>query len=407
MTNKLWQLVEDQDLANPFHRTGTDDSKRIGANLPVVQVGLVDAALRAIAPQGRWSAEGSTHCLLLAPYGGGKSSALRGIYQLCSDEKGQPALVKLEAESFKLALKQSAEKCAEQILVDVIHEFSKLLAKKRKQAQTYADAVNERAAKLFDTMEGVEIPRAMAHLARHVRKELKTFGVVLLDELEALLLADDIRMENRLQLLEIIKNWCEETDSTISLALAGTNAVLDLLRERVPKILDGRLLPITQFSLDLDEVEEYLETKLTYSQQFPDLWDLFATDVVDWVATASRGIPRRIEQLCHRAWEFARSDDEAITRAAFRHAIADISLSFINDAISNASLPAAERTAAKRLARNGLSTTICRGRLNRRHMRALWRLSRRDLETPLVVRRGRGVYEISDALLRVAFDETR
>ncbi len=401
---ELWDFVDSKDLNNPFHRLGTDDAKRIGQDFPIARVGLVEAARKAVAPHDVFDFRFSLHILLVAPYGGGKSATIRRLARGCKDSGGAAAVVKLDQQRIQNVLAEvDAEACANAIVDDVVAEFAESLAKKKNPDVPFAERKREARGKLQHSLQDVNVPRLFAQLALKMKELGVSGGLVLLDEVEALLVAE-IPLPRRLQLLDVLKNWCEETDAHLSLVLAGTNAVLDLIRERAPKVLDGRLTPITDFNLDVDDVSEYLSAKMTYAGGYPDLIDLLEPDAVEWIASASRGVPRRLERLCHAAWSSARQIGSFIGRVKLREAIAGLAGSQIESRITSAGLPRVEKTAARKLARYGLSSQLCRDEFTASEFRALYRLFKRDLELPIVSRRDRGVYEISDELLRDAFD---
>ncbi|MCP4899697.1 MAG: hypothetical protein GY906_22250, partial [bacterium] len=318
---------------------------------------------------------------------------------------GAAVVVKLEQQHMQNALaNEDAAACAMAIIGDVVAEFARILAKSNNPSMPFKDREREFRGKLEKLLDGVDVPRLFAQLALKMKELGVSGGLVLLDETEALLVATEIPLSRRLQLLEIFKNWCEETDAHFSLVLAGTNAVLDLIREKAPKVLDGRLHSITEFNLDVDDVSQYLLEKMTYAGEYPNLFNLLEPDAVEWIASASRGVPRRLEKLCHAAWTSARQIGSLIDRVKLREAIAGLAGSQIESRIISARLPKMEKKAARTLARHGLSSQLCRAEFSASEFRALCRLSQRDLELPIVSRRDHGVYEISDELLRDAFD---
>lgn len=403
---ELWKLIDDKKLLNPFHRTGVDDTARVGRDHPIVGVGLVDSALSTIAPGPSFDFDTSLHLLLLAPLGGGKSATLRRLSKACAKANGAPASVKLEKERFKKALVQDgAEACALEIIEAALPEFAKAIAKKKVKAgnATFEEAEQKAEAQFIKDLEDVAVPRLLAEIALSLKRQSIPGGLLLLDEAEALIADSEIPLDRRLQLLEVFKNWCEECDSLVSMVIAGTNAVLDLIRVHVPKVVNGRLTVVANFSLDADDVYEYLRQKITYGEQHAELEALLTEEAVELIVTASRGIPRRIERLTHAAWNLAQADDALIRREDVRRSITQLAISQIELKLAEARLTSLERRAAKKLAKHGLSTTACRNRFIGGEFRALRGISRRDGGT-IVTRVERGVYEISDDILKAAFE---
>lgn len=401
----LWLVVDQNDLENPFHRTGTDDARRIGAERPVAPVGLAHHAHQALARQDKLQFKRSYHVLLAAPYGAGKSAAIRRLSRLCRASGGYPSVVKLEQEKLKSALMSGdAALCAQEIIKSALHDIATQIAKNKhnsKSRTSFDDLESLIRSKLISHLEGIPISRTFAKLAKSLHKDYGAGGVVLLDEAEALIAYDAAPITHRLQLLEILKNWCEETDSFLSLVVAGTTAVLDIIRELAPKVIDGRLVPLVDYALDEDDVETYLVDVMTNGSQFAELGDLLGPEAIPWVASASRGVPREIERLCYLAWELARDRRSEVDLECLREATAMLVGSQLIYSIADMHLAPLERRAVKKLARNGLSTAICRDQFTNPEMKALRRAYLRPSQS-LIEHPRRGEYRISDFVLRDA-----
>lgn len=260
--------------------------------------------------------------------------------------------------------------------------------------KTHYDAIVSRFDET-EVMNGAEL------LVRWVQQESKGPAFLILEEFESAISDSQIAPQIPVQILDVLKAWSEFCRSGLQITLIGTNAVLDFIRSRFPKLVGGRFRVHDQYKLDLDEVEEYVRSKCEQTTNQPAARNLFEEDALDLIHIASQGLPRRIEIICSEAWKEPPLTGHPIDRQTIRRVLYRLGSGRLNDIMDEYTLTARQREVVRKLLKAGGSTEAPDSNLSASERQILKRLAEKDY-TPrpeLIENPGRGILRFSDPLL--------
>jgi len=168
----------------------------------------------------------------------------------------------------------------------------------------------------------VDHEKGRHHVLGEINKkliEIKDSGkqvVFLLDEAQAM-------PEESIEVLRLLTNLETETEKLLQVVLFGQPELNDLLAKDSLRQLRQRItFSYTLPTLTLEEVASYINHRLTKSG-FPGV-NLFNGKAINDLSTASAGIPRLINILCHKALLVAYGrGDTKITNIHVQRAIMD------------------------------------------------------------------------------------
>jgi hypothetical protein len=396
------------DYESPFDIQGTDDPAQNQEQHPIVDVGLVHNAGEKLSQCLSLNGASVMHGLLIAPYGGGKSATLRQIRTRALTAEKPFAYKKLEQGKFKQAIRKPKDTAIAftTILFDELgREVVKRVVKLQgNTGKKHGPAWKKAWTSLAKEAEGRPLGNVFTLLAEFVRNSGHEPGVVLIDELEAVLADSEVPENVKVDILDNLKNWSESTKRGLCIVLAGTQACLDFIRLKSPKILGGRYQVFDAYALDVDEVADYIIKKVEVAtNNNQNSRDIFSEEAIQLVHIASGGIPRRVEMICYDAWNSAVVSGSQIGREAIRQILYNKGFGTLTPLMDDLRLTPLQRRSLRKLLRGGMSTITARKNLSAKELGAIRRLAHKDLQTPIVVHRSRGWYEFSDAMLILMF----
>jgi len=168
----------------------------------------------------------------------------------------------------------------------------------------------------------VDHEKGRHHVLGEINKkliEIKDSGkqvVFLLDEAQAM-------PEESIEVLRLLTNLETETEKLLHVVLFGQPELNDMLSKESLRQLRQRItFSYTLPTLTLEEVASYINHRLTRSG-FPGV-NLFNTKAIQELSTASAGIPRLINILCHKSLLVAYGrGDTKVTNIHVQRAIMD------------------------------------------------------------------------------------
>jgi len=168
----------------------------------------------------------------------------------------------------------------------------------------------------------VDHEKGRHHVLGEINKkliEIKDSGkqvVFLLDEAQAM-------PEESIEVLRLLTNLETETEKLLQVVLFGQPELNDLLaKDSLRQLRQRTTFSYTLPTLTLEEVASYINHRLTKSG-FPGV-NLFNGKAINDLSTASAGIPRLINILCHKALLVAYGrGDTKITNIHVQRAIMD------------------------------------------------------------------------------------
>jgi hypothetical protein len=403
-------LAELDQYENPFDIQGTDDPHQNQEQKPIVDVGLVSRASKELVVLDVNKNSQVRHALLIAPYGGGKSATLRKIYHETYLMQRPVAYEKLESGKFKEVFQESTDigrKYVSKLFTEVSIEIIKRVVKfEGKTGKEFETAFKSESEKFLQEKAKRSLPNVFMELGEWVIKKGFAPGVVLIDEVEALLTTDEISDAVKLNILDYFKNWSETTRKGLSLILAGTQACLDFISQRAPKLIGGRFTIFDQYALDIDEVADYIKKKCrAATKNHSNSGELFNEEAVELVARASHGIPRRIEIICSGAWQIATVSQSKVDRTVIREQLYSSGEGVLNNLMNDYKLTRLQKTALRKLLKYGMNTIYAREALLYSEKGAIRRIAEKEFDIPMITKHGRGEYEFSDEILIEMFDK--